>query len=73
MAPHLSKLCATLAKSMIGESQPVSMEVMVNGETVSSSEAVSIGLIVTEAVINALSHRTSGRRSDRHCLRDERH
>ena len=41
---------------MIGETRPVSLETKVSGGTVVSSEAVSIGLIVTESVINALKH-----------------
>jgi two-component sensor histidine kinase len=53
---YLSKLCETLAQSMIGDSRPVSMEVVADGGTLSSGDAVSIGLIVTEAVINALKH-----------------
>jgi two-component sensor histidine kinase len=56
IGPYLSKLCATLTRSMIGESRAVSMEVVANAGTVSSNDAVSIGLIVTEAVINALKH-----------------
>jgi two-component sensor histidine kinase len=56
VGPYLSKLCATLAASMIGETRPVSLETAVSGGTVVSSEAVSIGLIVIESVINALKH-----------------
>lgn len=56
VAPYLSKLCAALAQSMIGESRLVSLETKVSGGTVVSREAVSIGLIVTESVINALKH-----------------
>ena len=56
VGPYLSKLCATLAASMIGETRPVSLETEVSGGTVVSSEAVSIGLIVIESVINALKH-----------------
>jgi hypothetical protein len=56
VAPYLSKLCTTLAQSMIGESRPISVEVIAGDGTVSSADAVSIGLIVTEAVINALKH-----------------
>jgi chemotaxis protein methyltransferase CheR len=56
VGPYLSKLCATLAASMIGETRPVSLETKVTGGTVVSSEAVSIGLIVIESVINALKH-----------------
>jgi two-component sensor histidine kinase len=56
VGPYLTKLCATLASSMIGESGPVTLETKVAGGTVVSSEAVSIGLIVIESVINALKH-----------------
>jgi chemotaxis protein methyltransferase CheR len=41
---------------MIGESRPISLEVLVNGGTAKSAKAVSLGLIVTELVINALKH-----------------
>jgi chemotaxis protein methyltransferase CheR len=53
---YLSKLCETLTHSVIGDSRPVSMEVVADAGTVLSSEAVSIGLIVTETVINAIKH-----------------
>src|SRR6185503_20038368 len=56
VGPYLSKLCATLAASMIGETRPVSLETAVSGGTVVSSEAVSIGRVVIESVINALQH-----------------
>ncbi len=56
IGPYLSKLCATLANSMIGEKRSVSVEVSAEEGTASSSEAVSIGLIVTEGMINALKH-----------------
>jgi two-component sensor histidine kinase len=56
VSPYLAKLCAALAQSMIGESRPISLETKVSGGTVVSREAVSIGLIVTESVINALKH-----------------
>ena len=56
VGPYLSKLCATLAVSMIGETRPVALETKVSGGMVVSSEAVSIGLIVIESVINALKH-----------------
>jgi two-component sensor histidine kinase len=56
MAPYLSRLCEALAESMIGESRPVALKVEVAGGHVPSRQAVSIGLIVTELVINALKH-----------------
>ena len=56
LAPYLSRLCETLATSMIGESRPVALKVQTQDRAASSNEAVSIGLIVTELVINALKH-----------------
>ena len=55
IGPYLSKLCDSLAKSMVGE-RPLSIKVEATSGTAVSSEAVSIGLIVTELVINALKH-----------------
>jgi two-component sensor histidine kinase len=56
VGPYLSKLCGALAQSMIGEGRAVSIETKVSGGKIVSSEAVSIGLIVIESVINALKH-----------------
>jgi len=56
IAPYLSRLCETLAASMIGEDRRVRVEVKAAAADVSSTEAVSIGLIVTELMINALKH-----------------
>jgi PAS domain S-box-containing protein len=56
IGPYLSKLCDSLAKSMVGERRPVSIKVQATSGTAVSSEAVSLGLIVTELVINALKH-----------------
>jgi chemotaxis protein methyltransferase CheR len=54
--PYLSQLCETLAASMIGDGRPISLEVHAEGGTATRSQSVSIGLIVTELVINALKH-----------------
>ncbi len=56
LGPYLSRLCEALAASMIGGSRPISLKVHAEGGTVSSGDAVSLGLIVTELVINALKH-----------------
>jgi chemotaxis protein methyltransferase CheR len=57
MAPYLTRLCASLAGAMIPEGEaPIALEVKAAGGTASSSQAVSLGLIVTELVINALKH-----------------
>ena len=54
--PYLTRLCETLAGSMIGERRPIVLEVRAQDGSASSSSAVSIGLIVTELVLNALKH-----------------
>jgi len=53
---YLTKLCASLAASMVGEDQPVALTVVADEGQLGSAQAVSIGLIVTELVINALKH-----------------
>jgi two-component sensor histidine kinase len=53
---YLSKLCESLAASMVGERRPVSIKVEGTSGRAVSSQAVSLGLIVTELVINALKH-----------------
>ena len=54
--PYLTKLCASLAASMVGERRPLLIKVKATSGRALSSEAVSLGLIVTELVINALKH-----------------
>lgn len=56
LGPYLSRLGATLAASMIDGRRPISLKVQAQAGTTSSSEAVSIGLIATELVINAIKH-----------------
>lgn len=53
---YLTKLCETLAGSMIREKQPITLDVKADNGSVPSEWAVSFGLIVTELVINALKH-----------------
>jgi len=56
MVPYLSRLCAALAASMIGDNRPVTIKVVGEGGMATSREAESLGLIVTELVMNALKH-----------------
>ncbi|MBC7986964.1 MAG: PAS domain-containing protein [Sphingomonadaceae bacterium] len=53
---YLSKLGDGLAASMVGESQPVEIRVIADDAKIESAKAVSLGLIVTELVINALKY-----------------
>jgi len=53
---YLTKLCATLSASMIGNSESLVLEVVAEEQVIDAGVSVSIGLIVTELVINALKH-----------------
>jgi two-component sensor histidine kinase len=64
MTPYLSKLCETLATSMIGGVRPISLNVGGGGGSASSRQAECLGLIVTELVMNALKHAFPHDRSD---------
>ena len=48
IGPYLCKLCDSLEKSMVGERRPLSIKVQATSGRAVSSEAVSLGLIVTE-------------------------
>lgn len=56
VGPYLTTLCQSLAASMIGDSRAISLKVLCADGKASSADVVSIGLIVTELVINALKH-----------------
>jgi two-component sensor histidine kinase/PAS domain-containing protein len=56
IAPYLTKLCESLAASMIGDTRPISLKVIGEEGSATSRQAESLGLIVTELVMNALKH-----------------
>jgi chemotaxis protein methyltransferase CheR len=56
VGPYLTTLCASLAASMIGEDQPIALKVIADHGAIGSDKAVSLGLIVTELVINAVKY-----------------
>lgn len=56
VGPYLAKLCGSLSSSMIGESHLIELKVVADPGSIGSAQAVSIGLIVTELVINAIKY-----------------
>lgn len=56
IAPYLTKLCDSIAESMIGDSNKTVLEVVADKGAAKSADIVSLGLIVTELVINALKY-----------------
>ncbi|MDO8572614.1 MAG: sensor histidine kinase [bacterium] len=56
VAAYLEALCGSLARSMIGGRKPISLEVRATPGTVTSEVAISLGLVTTELVINAIKH-----------------
>ena len=56
IGPYLTKLCSGLASSMVGPKQDIEITVIADSGTLPTSHAVSIGLIVTELIINAVKY-----------------
>ncbi len=53
---YFSQLCQSIGASMISDHDKVVLNVEADDSVVSSDDSVSLGLIVTELVINALKH-----------------
>ena len=56
MRPYLTKLSAGLASSMVGPKQNIDIVAAASAGTLPSSHAVSVGLIVTELIMNAIKY-----------------
>ncbi len=56
LGTYFTKLCESIAASMIGDSQDISLTVTGTDGVVDDRVSVSLGLVVTELVINALKH-----------------
>jgi two-component sensor histidine kinase len=61
LRPYFADLCNSIAASMINDPDRLSLKTDVDESVVSSDVSVSLGLIVTELVINALKHAFPGR------------
>jgi two-component sensor histidine kinase len=64
LMPYLTKLCEAVATSMIGDTRPISLKVCGDGGSTGPRQAECLGLIVTELVMNALKHGSTGDRTD---------
>ena len=53
---YFADLCESIGASMIRDRDQLSLEVSVDGSVAKAEVSVSLGLIVTELVINALKH-----------------
>jgi two-component sensor histidine kinase len=53
---YLTQLCQSLGASMIADPDRLSIQVTVDNSAVEADVSISLGLIVTELVINALKH-----------------
>ncbi len=56
LRPYFTALCESIGASMIRDHTKLSLDIDIDGSVTSADESVSLGLIVTELVINALKH-----------------
>ena len=64
LAPYFTKICESLAHSMIDDEWRASVRYQFDDASVASAEAVSLGLILTELVINSLKYGFPTNRAD---------
>jgi chemotaxis protein methyltransferase CheR len=60
LIPYLSNLCLAISRSMISDDRAISIEVRGEGGNTDHRTAETLGLIVTELVMNSLKHAFGG-------------
>jgi len=65
LKPYFDQLCVSVAASMIRDHDQLSLHVDCDDSAVDADISVSLGLIVTELVINSLKHALNGGRHGR--------